>query len=202
MEPAKVHLNSDMETIRNHSIMKKYRKDTELLKEYRRPKELNVQPQVQFYILKRYQPTKKLVFVNCVWTKNCLSLNTKETTFKTKEMNFSLNVDTHKKLSLWTIKPGHYLESVCIRSFFLVPIFSCIWTLYEDLQSKSPYSCRIRCDMVQTNPKCEHFSHIWCQNIASCFIILIPLYYKLTIITNSRCFVSLNRNCSRSIKID
>ena len=35
-----------------------HRADTELSKEYRRLKELKVQSQVQFYILKKYQPTK------------------------------------------------------------------------------------------------------------------------------------------------
>ena len=58
IEPAKVHLNSVMEIIRNHSIMKN-RTDTELSKEYWRLKELKAQPQVQFYILKRCRATKR-----------------------------------------------------------------------------------------------------------------------------------------------
>ena len=37
----------------------KYRTDTELSKEHRRLKELKAKPQVQFYILKRCQPTKR-----------------------------------------------------------------------------------------------------------------------------------------------
>ena len=45
-----------METI-NHSISKN-RTDTELSKEYWRLKELKAKPQVQFYILKKCQPTK------------------------------------------------------------------------------------------------------------------------------------------------
>ena len=51
-EPAKVHLNSIIETIRNHLIVKN-RTDTELSKEYWRLKKLKANPQVQFHILKR-----------------------------------------------------------------------------------------------------------------------------------------------------
>ena len=58
-EPAKVHLNSDMETIRNHLIIKKNKTDTELSKEYWRLKQRKLQPQVQFYILKKCRPTKR-----------------------------------------------------------------------------------------------------------------------------------------------
>ena len=54
--PAKVHLNSDMEAVRN-SITKN-KTDTELSKDYMRFKEFKAQPQVQFYILKKYRPTK------------------------------------------------------------------------------------------------------------------------------------------------
>ena len=57
-EPEKVHLNSDMETIRNHSIMKSI-EQIELSKGYWRFKELKVQSQVQFYILRRCRPTKR-----------------------------------------------------------------------------------------------------------------------------------------------
>ena len=57
-EPEKVHLNSDMETIRNHSIMKSI-EQIELSKGYWRFKELKVQSQVQFYILRRCGPTKR-----------------------------------------------------------------------------------------------------------------------------------------------
>ena len=58
-EPAKVHLNSVMETIRNHSITKNIGQTTELSTEYWRLKEVKAQPQVQFYILKRCRPTKR-----------------------------------------------------------------------------------------------------------------------------------------------
>ena len=55
-EPAKVHLNSVMETIRNHSIMKNIGQ----IQNFRRNTgELKAQPQVQFYILKRCPPTKR-----------------------------------------------------------------------------------------------------------------------------------------------
>ena len=57
-EPEKVHLNSDMETIRNHSVMKSI-EQIELSKGYWRFKELKVQSQVQFYILRRCRPTKR-----------------------------------------------------------------------------------------------------------------------------------------------
>ena len=57
-EPEKVHLNSDIETIRNHSIMKSI-EQIELSKGYWRFKELKVQSQVQFYILRRCRPTKR-----------------------------------------------------------------------------------------------------------------------------------------------
>ena len=49
-EPAKVYLNSVMETIRNNSIMKNIGQIQEFLKVYWRLKELKVKPQVQFYI--------------------------------------------------------------------------------------------------------------------------------------------------------
>ena len=96
----------------------------------------------------------------------CLLLNTEETTFQTKKMNLSLSVDAKINLNLWTSKPDHCVESFRIRSFFLVPIFSRIWTEYGDLQSKSLSMWH---NMDQTNPECEHFSRSWRQNIASLF---------------------------------
>ena len=49
-EPAKVYLNSVMETIKNNSIMKIIGQTQDFLKVYWRLKELKVKPQVQFYI--------------------------------------------------------------------------------------------------------------------------------------------------------
>ena len=59
----------------------KRRANTELSKEYWRLKELKAKPHVKFYILKRCRPTKRTSIYH-VWTRNYLSLNTKETTFK------------------------------------------------------------------------------------------------------------------------
>ena len=104
---------------------------------------------------------KEQVLVIHVWTKNCLSLSTKERTFQTKEINLFLSVDTKTNLSLWTTKPDHFVESVRVQRFFLVWIFSCIWTEYGDLQCKSPYSLRMWRNIGQTNPECERFSRSW-----------------------------------------
>ena len=62
-EPAKVHLNSVMETIRNHLYMKN-RRDTELSKKYWRLKKLEANPEVQLHILKRCRPTKRTGICN------------------------------------------------------------------------------------------------------------------------------------------
>ena len=59
------------------------------------------------------------------------------------------------------------VESVHVRSFFLVWIFSHVYTEYGDLQSKSLYSLRMWRNMGQTNPEFQHFSCSWHQNIAS-----------------------------------
>ena len=72
---------------------------------------------------------------------------------------------TKINLSLWTNKPDHHVESVHVRSLFLVRIFSHIWTEYGDLQIKSPHSLRMWRNMGQTNPECKHFSRSWRQNI-------------------------------------
>ena len=45
-------------------------------------------------------------------------------------MNLSLSVDTKTNLSFWTTKPDHFVESISVRSSFLVRIFSRIWTEY------------------------------------------------------------------------
>ena len=80
-ELAKVHLNSVMETIRNHSIMKSigqmqnFRKNTEDSQNSKYNLKYN------FTFEKDYPNKKKPVFVIYVWTRNCLSLNAKETTF-------------------------------------------------------------------------------------------------------------------------
>ena len=46
-------------------------------------------------------------------------------------------------LSLWATKPDHCVESVLVRSFFLVRMFFRIWAEYGDLQRKSPYSLKM-----------------------------------------------------------
>ena len=58
-EPAKVHLNKRYGNHKKSFNHEKHRTDTEFSKEYWRLKELKAQPQVQFYILKRYRPTKR-----------------------------------------------------------------------------------------------------------------------------------------------
>ena len=40
-------------------------------------------------------------------------------------------------------QPDDCVESVRVQNFFLVRIFSPIWTEYEDLESKAPYSLRM-----------------------------------------------------------
>ena len=44
----------------------------------------------------------------------------------------------------------HFVKSVQIQSFFWF-VFSCIWTEYEDLRSKSPFSIRIPQNTDQKN---------------------------------------------------
>ena len=56
-KPAKVHLNSVMETIRNHLILKNI--GQKLSKQYWRLKKLKAKLKVQFHILKRCGPTKR-----------------------------------------------------------------------------------------------------------------------------------------------
>ena len=112
-----------METIRNHPIIKNikqiqnFRRNTGDLKNSKENLEYN------FTFQKDADQQKEQVFVIYVWTNNYLSLNIKETTFWTKEMNLSLSVDRKANLSLWTAKPDQCVESVRVRSFFLVRIF-------------------------------------------------------------------------------
>ena len=58
------------------------------------------------------------------------------------------------------------MESVRVKSFFLVGIFSRIWTEYGELQSKSPYSLRMWGNMGQTNSECKRILRGWRKNIA------------------------------------
>ena len=57
----------------------------------------------------------------------------------------------------------------CSELFSGANFFSRIWTEYEDLQSKFPYSLRMWRNTGQANSEYKHFSCSWRQNIASLF---------------------------------
>ena len=99
-EPVKVHLNSDTETLRNHSIMKNIGQ----IQNFRR----------NTGDLKKSKGTR--ICYLCL-NEKFLSLKTKET-FLTKEMNLSLSEDTETNLILCTTKPDHCVENVLARKFF------------------------------------------------------------------------------------
>ena len=116
---------------------------------------------------------------------NFLSLNTKKTTFSTKEMNLILSLDTKTNLSFWTAKPEHCIKSIYVSSFFLLDFF-----LAFGLE-------------IQTRP--THYVNIFhavdARTLQPYFdTIVLKIYsYKLadwlwwneTSSFNSRCFVSL-----------
>ena len=116
-EPVKVHLNSDTETLRNHSIMKNIGQIQNFRRNTWDLKKLKAQTQVQFYLLKRCRPTKGTRICYLCLNEKFLSLKTKET-FLTKEMNLSLSEDTETNLILCTTKPDHCVENVLARKFF------------------------------------------------------------------------------------
>ena len=119
-------------------------------------------------------------------------------------MNLSLSVDTKTNLSLWTTIPDHYVKNVCVRIFFLVRIFfphlDWLWRFTEQVRvfTQNVTKCgpdQRRMRILFTQLTSEHS-----------FVILVPLYFKLTVISwqlaewlwrhetissNSRCFVSL-----------
>ena len=51
------------------------------------------------------------------------------------------------------------MRKKCPFSKFFWSVFSCIRTEYRDLQSKSPYSVRMRENTDQKNSEYGHFSH-------------------------------------------
>ena len=132
-DQAKVHLNSDMEAIRN-SIMKNVRQ----MQNFRRItwdlKNSKHNLKYNFIFLKNVDQQKEQVICYQV------SLITKETTFQTKEMDLSLR---HKnKFKLTNHKTDHYAENVRVRSPCPCPYMD--WILR--LKSKSPYSLRMWCN--------------------------------------------------------
>ena len=119
----------------------KYRTDTELPKRNRRIKELKVQPQVQFYILRRCRLTKRIGnFYSCLNKNLCIIehqgsslLNQiNELISKCRHQN-KFNLRNHKSWSLCK-------KCLCSE---LVRIISRIWIEYGHLQSKSSYSLRM-----------------------------------------------------------
>ena len=62
-----------------------------------------------------------------------------------KKIQIKTNPDNATDISMYkaSINWSHYVKSVQIRSYFW-SVFSCIWTEYEDLRIKSPYSVRIQ----------------------------------------------------------
>ena len=65
----------------------------------------------------------------------------------------------YSKDSRYSEYASHCVKSVQIRIFFFCFVFSCIWTEYGDLRSKSPYSVRIQENTTRKNSVFGHFSH-------------------------------------------
>ena len=120
-DQAKVHLNSDMEAIRN-SIMKNVRQ----MQNFRRItwdlKNSKHNLKYNFIFLKNVDQQKEQVICYQV------SLITKETTFQTKEMD--LSKDTKTNLSLLATK----LTTMRKMPVFEVRVHVHIWTEYWDLR--------------------------------------------------------------------
>ena len=154
---AKVHLNS--ETVRQIKCNFKFWKDTDQQKEE--------------------------VFAIYVWMENFLSLNTKKTTFSTKEMNLILSLDTKTNLSFWTAKPEHCVKSIYVWSFFLFDFFLAFGlkirtrpTLYANI---------LHAVDARTLPL--YFDTIMLKTYS--YKLADWLWWNETSSFNSRCFVSL-----------
>ena len=95
-------------------------------------------------------------------------------------LHTKIHVDTKTNLSLWTTKRDHCVESVCIRSFFLVRLFphlGWVWRFAEQVPVVTQNVTRHgpdqpRMQILFTQLTSEH-----------CFVILIPLYCKLAVIS-------------------
>ena len=147
-EPGKVHLNSDMETIRNHLIIKNIGQIQNVWKNNGDLK--NSKHNLRYnFILRRCQPTKRTGICYLCLNKKLFVTEHQEGNLQNQKHEF---ISKFTNLSLWTTKPDHCLESVLVWSFFLVQIFFHIWTEYENLQSKCQYSLRMWSNIDQTRP--------------------------------------------------
>ena len=86
-------------------------------------------------------------------------------------------IDNKTNLSLWNTKPNHFVESVCVWSFFwcrfFFPHLDWVWRFTKQVPvfTQNVAKCRPdqpRMQIIFTQLTSEH-----------CFIILIPLYSKL-----------------------
>ena len=99
-EPAKVYINSATETIRNRSIVKNIGQRQSF---QRNSGDLKTPSTILNF---KKMPTNKN-------NRYLLFMFERETIY----------IDTKTNLSLWTTKPDHCVEKICVRSFFLVRFF-------------------------------------------------------------------------------
>ena len=162
-----------METIRNHRIIKSieqiqnFRRNTGDLKNSKENLKYN------FTFQKDADQQKEQVFVIYVWTNDYLSLNMKETTFWTKEMNLSLSVDRKANLSLWTTKSDQCVESVRVRSFFLVRIFPVFRLNMETYRISSCIHSKCRVMWTRPTPNANNFHAVGVRTLLRYFNTIV-----------------------------
>ena len=153
-EPAKVHLNSVMETIRNRSIMKNIGQIQSFQRNTGDLKKLKAKPQVQFYILKRWRSTKR-AGICYLWLNEKLFIIEFQGNNLLNQKNELISKWRHKnKFKFMNYKTWPLCGKCRCSEFFSGAIVSRIWTECGDLQSKSPHSLRMWLNADQTNPEC------------------------------------------------
>ena len=177
--------------------LEKLRTDTELSKEYCRLKELKAKPQVQFCILKRCWLTKRTCICYLCLNKRLFIIEHQGNNLLNQRNELISKCRHKKKLTLWTTKPDHCLESVRVQNFFLVQFFpafglnmktSCIlsecgimWAR-PTLNVNTIHAVDVRTLLRYFNTIVLLAEWLWrhCSSYSCCFVSLIQEYDRST----------------------
>ena len=136
-----------------------------------------MQPQVQFYILKRCQATQIIGISYFCLDKKFSIIEHKGKALLNQRKELICNCRHRHKFKLMK----HKTWELCVKfpcSVFFGAIFRCIWTKYRDLQSNSSSSPRMWRNTDQTNPECEHLSGSWRRTLLRYFNTIVLQIYS------------------------
>ena len=124
---------------------------------------------MQYYILKRYRPTKRTGIWYLCLNKKLFIIEHQGNNLLNQKNKLISKCRQKNKFRLMNHKTWSLCEKCPCSELLLLWIFSRIWTEYGELQTKSQYWLRMWRNTSQTNLECQQISRSGRQNIATLF---------------------------------